>query len=804
MLNLSLRAASETCIVVHQLHLDWTRGGEGSLLRKALASYVTAFHNVGLRPIFVWDGTFTPSKLETVKARLQSGVRNNIAFMRSGTSLRANRGFQVETLMLPVLATRACIAALQELHVEQHFPPGEADPVISELAIEKRAYIASLDSDFFVTSLGSKGYIPLDTLSFTCSPERGQAQPTETPDVEGEEDDWAPVKSRSSSRSHTPLGTSQRRVGRQGANGSPSALPATTLDDIAKASELHCQVYDPAVLAAYLGITTAWLPLLAILGGNDYYQPPIWRTAGSPSGSAQRRIEVLGAAMLKVGSKLNGKGGNTPKKGSANGSSLAAGKELTSLTLHGFLTRILDEVREFALTEGQVSDIASRCMTALSQYSTSALCALAPFLPPPPSTRPDGQLGADSPLGPLLSTPDDAQYLLKTRLLNAFEHGNLRNALLQVVSYGLYAPLALLEDPDLMSCHISCGRQIRLWVYAILHESVGIKQQQEEGAINEGGEDEKQDAPEEVALEPMDGEISRPASEAEKSEDGMECASSVTPAPIVTEYVRRSAALVSEEVPIRALVELVAEASATDPNSQIPRFPALATPALASSTAARFAIFLLATSCSTSPILAEPSGPHLAVLPVIATLRHLTATFQDSRTQCWTARERRAALAMAYLASHGLALAVSVEACAAPRYQRAAQVTSTLHAVSMLVEALLLTPLISPGELLFDGRLFHRFLEMSRTELDNLLAEHLADMLPEFEQLVQAMEEGLPRDAGEHVAPSKAQKKVRKKERQAQAQAQAQAHIQAVSDPSAIPPSRAGKAPPRNPFELLG
>ena len=753
----------------------------------------------------MWDGTFSLSKLETVKARLQSGIRNNIAFMRAGASLRANRGFQVEIIMLPVLATRACIAALQELSVEQHFPQGEADPVIAELAIEKRAYIASLDSDFFVTSLGSKGYIPLDTLSFAYLPERGEARPTETPAV-AEEDDWAPVKSRTSSRSHTPLGTTQRRVGSNGADRPSSAIPATTLDDIAKASELHCQVYDPALLATYLGIRTAWLPLLAILGGNDYYQPPIWRSAGSPSGSAQRRIEVLGAAMLKIGSKLGGKGGNTPKKGDISGSSQGAGGGITSLTLHGFLTRVLDEAREFALTEGQVSDIASRCMAALSQYSTSALCARAPFLPPPPAIRPDGRLGADSPLGPLLSTPDDAQYLLKTRLLNAFEHGNFRNALLQVVSCGLYAPLALLEDPDLASCHISCGRGIRLWVYAILYESVGIKQQRGAGAIDGCGEDEKSDVAEDVAPEFMDSATSQPAlkaakpEHAPKPEDGTERAPCVASAdPIVIEYVRRSAALVAEEVPFPSLAELIAESNASSANIATLQFSSPTTAALASSTTTRFAIFLLATSCGNSPTLAEPSGHHLAVLPIIASLRHLTATFQESRTQGWTARERRAVLAMAYLASRGLALDVSVEACVVPRYQRAAQVTSTLHSVSMLVEALLLTPLISPGELLFDGRLFHRFLEMSVEELDALLHAHVADSLAEFEHLVQAMEEGLPRDAGEHVTSAKAQKKLRKKERQAHVQAQAQ--TRAVSDDSAT--RRAANMPLRNPFELL-
>merc|ERR1712093_242494 len=238
---------------VTRLHIDWVKGGEALALRRVLHGYVTAFRNVNLEPIFVWDGAFDSRKLETVKGRLQQGVRNSITYMRAGQSLRLNRGFQVETAVLPLLSFRMAIRILQTLQegagipsVEQHFPAGEADPVIAELAVQKNAYILSQDSDFFVTSHGSRGYTPLDSLAFLYVPDK---QPEDTAEAlmvaaadadDADDRSWAPVKpskaSRRQHRAHDAHSTAMK------------SRTSVTLDTLHQASLMTCTLYEAEAL----------------------------------------------------------------------------------------------------------------------------------------------------------------------------------------------------------------------------------------------------------------------------------------------------------------------------------------------------------------------------------------------------------------------------------------------------------------------------------------------------------------------------------------------------------------------------
>lgn len=631
------------------------------MLRRVLTAYISAFHNVSLTPIFVWDGTFPLDKLETVTSRLQSSVRNSISYMRAGPSLRSNRGFQVETGILPVLAKRACVAILRDLHVEQRFPGGEADPIIAELAVYNNAYILSQDSDFFVTAHGSQGYIPLDSLNFVYNPPEESESMSNGDGVQ--DGSWAPVKGRSSGRKQRPKAT-------------------LTLDELGLATEVACMVYQPIAIAVQLGVRVTWLPMVAILAGNDYYVPPIWRAAGSPTGganSAQRRLDLVAKAIVKCGSKWK--------------------EDLSQNTVGPFLASVIDQVREFAMTDGQISNVVARCMEALAQYSLSHLAA--PWMP--------ARQILDNALAVFVSAPDEDDYLLKTRLFNAYEHGHFPGQLLQILSTGLYAPLPNLEDPDATSCNISCSRAIRTWVYALLHQAIGISQPIIEGESSVPRHvDTEQD---EEALCEVDGpDLDRDA--------------------IVREYIRRGATLVAETVEIPTLSKLLLRADFPSAN-------------LCSSTIDRFRLFLLATS-SLTPRLSDPSAPHLIVLATLASIRHLAFAFQHSKTRAWTNSDRLAALAMALLASRQMVPEIFPAAQSNQSIQRAAQLTSAIHAVTLLAECLLLVPLLLPGgETHFDGRLFAWLLTLTAQELEDLVVEQGVPQ-SEWLQLVAALEENLP------------------------------------------------------------
>ena len=585
---------------------------------------------------------------------------------------------------------RACISYLRDLDVEQHFPAGEADIAIAELAIARNAYITSLDSDFFIISHGSMGYIPLDTLNFLS--------PSDSSDGNNDSDggDWVPV-----------------RKGRSPAEpnyGNKTKLLLTTLSTLHRSTLLSCMLYKPTLLAAQLNLPSlTWLPLLAILSGTDYFMPPIWRTAGSPSAvggknTATARLELLARAMVKCGS---GKG-QIPLLGN----------------LHAFLARVIEEVREFAMSDGEINGIVDRLLNCLVQYKTSRLSD-----PVFPDTSP---AYLSSPLSVFLpNSPDDPNELIKTRLLNAHETGQLRRELLQVLMTGIYESRSGLEDPDCTSCVISCARPIRVWTWAVLHETVGICQPS-------------------VEMQQMKTEQETDHSENIKETTGSESKANAARSSrqaYVGEYVRRSAGLVLEEVEIPCLSTLLP----TMETSNV---------ILSRSTPERYKIFLHATSSST-PRLVDPSGPHIPLISVIATLRHLAFLSLDSKIQAWTPDMRFSTLCMAYLLGQGHVPSADTDIPTNGKIQYASQVTSTLTAVTMLSEALLLTSVIPPGERFFEGQLFHRFLDLSLKEMGDLVCGIGVDMQG-FKSLVSMMEEGLPLVKEQKL--SKVAKRIRKKD----------------------------------------
>jgi hypothetical protein len=66
---------------------------------------------------------------------------------------------------LPPLLHDQLVSILHDLNIEVHIAPGEADPMIVQMARKRDAYIVVRDSDYFLYG-ATKGYVPLDTLAF--------------------------------------------------------------------------------------------------------------------------------------------------------------------------------------------------------------------------------------------------------------------------------------------------------------------------------------------------------------------------------------------------------------------------------------------------------------------------------------------------------------------------------------------------------------------------------------------------------------------------------------------------------------
>lgn len=82
---------------------------------------------------------------------------------------------------------------------------------------------------------------------------------------------------------------------------------------------------------------------------------------------------------------------------------------------------------------------------------------------------------------PLITTSSLSQIQCKRLYLKAFEQGKISRTLVQVAKSNFIAPPVLLELPDLASISVVLGRPIRLFIYSILDNTIGLGSQEEEG-----------------------------------------------------------------------------------------------------------------------------------------------------------------------------------------------------------------------------------------------------------------------------------------------------------------------------------
>jgi len=96
----------------------------------------------------VFDGIFESNKHRRPDPKRDSTVQFNNSRSR-----------------LPPLLHDQLVSILHDLNIEVHIAPGEADPMIVQMARKRDAYIVARDSDYFLYG-ATKGYVPLSKLAF--------------------------------------------------------------------------------------------------------------------------------------------------------------------------------------------------------------------------------------------------------------------------------------------------------------------------------------------------------------------------------------------------------------------------------------------------------------------------------------------------------------------------------------------------------------------------------------------------------------------------------------------------------------
>jgi 5'-3' exonuclease len=97
----------------------------------------------------VFDGSYEPNQYRRPDPQRDSSVRFNRSRSR-----------------LPPLMHDQLMSIVHDLNIKVRIAPGEADPMIVQMARNRDAYIVARDSDYFLYG-ATNGYVPLDTLDFS-------------------------------------------------------------------------------------------------------------------------------------------------------------------------------------------------------------------------------------------------------------------------------------------------------------------------------------------------------------------------------------------------------------------------------------------------------------------------------------------------------------------------------------------------------------------------------------------------------------------------------------------------------------
>lgn len=508
--------------VLHDSNIPWVYGGEYEELKSHTEKIVCAWISVGIRPVFVFDGTLnlinfetrsfylviwntgsTPlEKFATVVSRLnQSHVQPSVLFFRTSSVSRNSRRFLSETRIIPPLAYQACVHALLsfrygdspdagnsdpgeedsqtnegepgETALEVHFADEEGDPYAVELAGRLDGYVTGNDSDFVVlNSDGYRGYIPLDELLWIS------IESEDTGLANGEDDGFQAVKSKKKN-------VVDQSVGR-------GIIPPNSGDFTLSAS-----LYTPASLANLLNIPVSLLPLLGALVGNDYTLQTADQSSSTSQTSSKTFQRLLYERRLTLPQRITHTGSVLrsflfPPPGKRKQKTPNSVMELIQMTVALMMTT--SGAPSTLIGNSEQAEIVEKVVEGTLPYAISAapndLSLLTDTVCPlhlPDDCRLVNQMDR-------MAVDASPNYAVEvaSRYLTAYRLGKFSPSLMDIFSTGSFWPELFLENPDMETVSRSISRRVREFGYAVLEDGIILPspEEVEEEEVDEEDPDE--------------------------------------------------------------------------------------------------------------------------------------------------------------------------------------------------------------------------------------------------------------------------------------------------------------------------
>ncbi|THH06714.1 hypothetical protein EW145_g3891 [Phellinidium pouzarii] len=739
--------------LVQDSNLPWVYGGEYVELARLVVKVVAAWLAVGLRPIFVFDGSKPSEKFATVVSRLNtSRVQQALLFFRTSSSSRNTRRFLNEAHIIPPLVYSVCVHALltfryeasedesgndgknSERQLEIHFADEEGDPYAVELAGRVEGYVCGRDSDFVVlNSDGYRGYLSLDDLLWLVP---------DSEDHEAEnnvEDGFQTVKSKKKAIPENVAGL--------------GIIPPDS-----GGQTLSAALYTPASLAHHLKIPVGLLPLLGALVGNDFTKQGMSSTSMSSLSSPpidQYKIRLLHASTT-LRTCLR------PPAGKRKQRAPQSVMELIQMTVAALLA---DRHAPASLTGADSQEmIVETIVQGIMPYAISSrptddvllsetVCALHS----PLECQLVLLLDRSDPDLPIYAVQIAALYLREYRL------GRFSPSLMDILSTRTFWPRLFLEKPDVESATRSVSRPVREFGYALLEDGIGIPRdggnEEEEGKE----EEEEEDLDEMIDVVEEDSEESEyeddvvadvgklrgallhlRLEEEEENEDSVgdkehsvtevsssfhspSVQSSSLRSPVllsrlsyprkpnsnrrmvITEYIRRGTRIVTEEVAVPAVQQLLTDfhKDETTDNDKLDKIP-LQLQSQAVRIDALFH-FLRVDRQSINGISKDDVMPVLSLRLVVRRMEDRAAEAENSKErqlERWTRREARAFLASVANTKSAVPLDPPEEV-SERTIQQTAQISTALECIEHLVQILLLSDAVPGCAHRFSGLRFH-------------------------------------------------------------------------------------------------
>lgn len=490
--------------------------------KDAVRTIIKAWLSTGCKVTFVMDGPFLPSKLPTIIKRRATYAACNHGFMHSSPQSRTSKSLQINSNIIPPFLHSSTVDAINSLRsdgVRLIFSPTEADSLVAELATENgNAYAVSQDSDFFILcsrGKGCQGYVSLDSIEYISKFKEERSDNSAADDGTSFDDDDGfqqvgkkkrggrnGLRGMKSLANALPAGF----VGKQATNYPPSLMK----DSNSELLSVRLRAYSPQKLASHLELPPTLLPLFAAIVGNDY-TTSIQRELFLRHVEGSKRIPIVAAAIrtewlrMQMESKSGSSSGRrgqgrlamasthdfddgksdvgssataTPTRNSPGAnrpaSTIVPNDPVRSL-VDSIVSRLLSQ-SETSYRNARVVASGERELIVDSIIDSAATYTLLTHSDAPHLASPSAAFFGEG--MSLLANRRDINRIAAPEAVKqyrrAFEAGHFREYLIETLTQRVFITRQLPEEPEQPSIHSNAGRELRLWVYAVLFEVWGM------------------------------------------------------------------------------------------------------------------------------------------------------------------------------------------------------------------------------------------------------------------------------------------------------------------------------------------